>query len=175
MRTAPRLTPLLTADEIQAGVRRLALEIDAAYPPGTVLLLLTVLKGGFVFLADLIRAMPRPVMLDFIVLSSYAGSDTSGRVRLVKDMDANIRGRDVVIVEDIVDTGLTLAYLRRELAAREPHSLRTVCLLDKPARRRVTLHIEHVGFTIEDRFVVGYGLDLNECYRELPYIASVED
>ena len=125
--------------------------------------LVAVLKGAFVFLADLIRAMEGPVTCDFIAVSSYgSGTTSSGEVRLTKDLDRSLEGRDVVIVEDIVDTGLTLSYLQEILRAREPRSLRTACLLSKPSRRKVDVRVEYIGFTIEDRFVVGYGLDFDE-------------
>jgi hypoxanthine phosphoribosyltransferase len=120
------------------------------------------------FLADLVRQMKGEVTCDFIALSSYgAGTQSSGEVRLLEDLDRGLEGRDVVIVEDIVDTGLTLAYLQEILRAREPHSLRTACLLSKPSRRKVDVSVDYVGFTIEDRFVVGYGLDVDERYRHL--------
>jgi hypoxanthine phosphoribosyltransferase len=134
-----------------------------------------VLKGAFMFLADLIRAMEGPVTCDFIAVSSYgSGTSTSGEVRLLKDLDRSIEGRDVVIVEDIVDTGLTLSYLQEILRAREPRSLATACLLSKPSRRKVDVRVEHIGFTIDDRFVVGYGLDFDELHRNLPYIGVLE-
>jgi hypoxanthine phosphoribosyltransferase len=127
------------------------------------------------FLADLIRAMEGPVTCDFIAVSSYgSGTSTSGEVRLLKDLDRSIEGRDVVIVEDIVDTGLTLSYLQEILRAREPRSLATACLLSKPSRRKVDVRVEHIGFTIDDRFVVGYGLDFDELHRNLPYIGVLE-
>ena len=136
---------------------------------------IAVLKGAFMFLADLIRAMEGPVTCDFIAVSSYgSGTSSSGEVRLLKDLDRSIEGRDVVIVEDIVDTGLTLSYLQEILRAREPRSLATACLLSKPSRRKVDVRVEHIGFTIDDRFVVGYGLDFDERHRNLPYIGVLE-
>jgi hypoxanthine phosphoribosyltransferase len=133
--------------------------------------LVCVLKGAFLFLADLLRAMDGRVTIDFIALSSYVGGTTSsGEVRLIKDLDYGLEGRNVVIVEDIVDTGLTLHYLQEILRARNPKSLRTACLLSKPSRRQIDVKVDHIGFTIEDRFVVGYGLDYSEQYRNLPYI-----
>jgi hypoxanthine phosphoribosyltransferase len=126
------------------------------------------------FLSDLIRHMPGYVSLDFMAVSSYAkGTTTSGEVRLLKDLDTGLDGRNVVIVEDIVDTGLTLTYLQDILRARNPKSLRTACLLSKPSRRQVDVKVEYIGFAIEDRFVVGYGLDYAEKYRNLPHIAVV--
>jgi hypoxanthine phosphoribosyltransferase len=166
---------LLTEADIAARVRGLAAEIERDHPPGADLHLVCVLKGGFVFLADLVRAMTRRVSLDFIAVSSYGKqSSSSGEVRLVKDLDTTLAGRNVVIVEDIVDTGLTLTYLQDVLRARAPRSLRTVCLLSKPSRRQVPVRVDYIGFEIADRFVVGYGLDFDERYRELPYIAVVE-
>lgn len=130
-----------------------------------------VLKGAFLFLADLVRAMDTDVTLDFIAVSSYgSGIRSSGEVRLVKDVDASLEGRQVVIVEDIVDTGLTLHYLQDILRRRGPRSLHTACLLSKPSRRAVDVHVDFTGFTIDDHFVVGYGLDFAERYRNLPYI-----
>jgi hypoxanthine phosphoribosyltransferase len=134
-----------------------------------------VLKGAFLFLGDLIRAMEGDVTIDFMACSSYgAGTTSSGEVRLSKDLDSGLEGRDVIIVEDIVDTGLTLHYLQDILLARGPRSLRTACLLSKPSRRKIDVTVDYVGFTIEDRFVVGYGLDYAEQYRNLPYIGVLE-
>ena len=127
------------------------------------------------FMADLVRAMGPRVSLDFIAVSSYAKSTTtSGEVRMLKDLDSGLQGRHIVIVEDIVDTGLTLMYLQEILRARSPKTLRTACLLSKPSRRQVEVTVEYIGFTIEDRFVVGYGLDYAEQYRNLPYIAVLD-
>jgi len=136
----------------------------------------SVLKGAFMFLADLVRTIDGNVTLDFMALSSYGASTrSSGQVQLLKDLGVGIEGRDVVIVEDIVDTGLTLTYLQDILRARAPRTLRTACLLSKPSRRLTEVKVDYVGFTIEDKFVVGYGLDFNEQYRHLPYIAVVDD
>jgi hypoxanthine phosphoribosyltransferase len=163
---------LLTADCIQQRVREVARQIDGDVPRGEPIHLICVLKGGFMFLADLVRAMEARVTLDFMALSSYAKStSSSGEVRLLKDLDYGIEGRDVVIVEDIVDTGLTLTYLQDILRARSPRSLRTACLLSKPTRRLIDVRVDYVGFEIQDHFVVGYGLDYAEDYRHLPYIA----
>ena len=166
------MTTLFTAEQIQQRIKQLASEIDAAYPAGEPLHLIAVLKGAFVFLSDLARALaPRPVTLDFIAVSSYgAATKSSGEVRLLKDLDAPLQGRDVIIVEDIVDTGLTLAYLQDVLRARDPRSLRTACLLSKPSRRKVNVRVEYIGFEIDDQFVVGYGLDHAGQYRHLPFI-----
>ena len=166
---------LLRGDAIQSRVTELAAEIERDYPEGEEIHLVCVLKGGFVFMSDLIRAMTPRVTVDFIAVSSYAKSTkSSGEVRLLKDLDSGLEGRHVIIVEDIVDTGLTLTYLQDILRARSPKSLRTACLLSKPSRRQVDVTVEYIGFTIEDRFVVGYGLDYAEKYRNLSYIAVLE-
>lgn len=167
---------LLSEDQIQKRIEALAAEISADYPSGAEIHLVCVLKGGFVFLSDLVRSLKARVTLDFIALSSYGrGTKSSGEVRLIKDVDHALEDRHVIIVEDIVDTGLTLHYLQEILRARSPKSLRTACLLSKPSRRQVEVPVEYVGFTIEDRFVVGYGLDYDERYRELPYIAVLTE
>ena len=164
---------LISAAEIEARVRTLAGEIRRDHPDGVHLV--CVLKGAFVFLSDLSRALANGVTLDFIAVSSYGQSTTSsGQVQLMKDLDFSIEGRDVVIVEDIVDTGLTLTYLQEILRARSPRTLRTACLLSKPSRRKIDVAVEYVGFSIEDKFVVGYGLDHAERYRNLPYIGVIE-
>ena len=161
---------LLSEAQIQKRVAELALDIRRDFPDD--LHVIAVLKGAFIFLSDLIRQMPGHVSLDFMAVSSYAkGTTTSGEVRLLKDLDTALYGRNVVIVEDIVDTGLTLTYLQDILRSRNPKELRTACLLSKPSRRQVDVRVEYIGFTIEDRFVVGYGLDFAEQYRNLPHIA----
>jgi hypoxanthine phosphoribosyltransferase len=163
---------LLTADQIQTRVKEMAAQIQADYPANEDLHLVCVLKGAFMFLADLIRGMDRSTSVDFMALSSYArGTTSSGEVRLLKDLDYGLQGRNVIIVEDILDTGLTMTYLQEILRARSPRSLRTACLLSKPSRRMIDVPVEYIGFAIEDRFVVGYGLDYAEEYRNLPYIA----
>ena len=165
---------LIDQDELSARIVALAQEIRHDVPAGQVHLI-CVLKGAFLFLGDLIRAMPGHVTIDFMACSSYgAGTTSSGEVRLSKDLDVGIEGRDVIIVEDIVDTGLTLHYLQEILLARNPRSLRTACLLSKPSRRKIDVKVDYIGFTIEDRFVVGYGLDYSEQYRNLPYIGVLE-
>ena len=164
---------LLSEDRIQKRVAELALELRRDFPEG--LHLVAVLKGAFIFLADLVRHVPGDVSLDFIALASYAeGTTSSGEVRLVSDLDMAIEGRHVVIVEDIVDSGRTLLYLQDILRARNPRSLSTACLLDKPSRRQVTVKVDYVGFTIDDRFVVGYGLDYAERYRNLRSIRVLD-
>jgi hypoxanthine phosphoribosyltransferase len=161
---------LLSGDQIQKRVAELAAEIRRDFPDD--LHLVAVLKGAFIFLSDLVRHMSGHVSLDFMAVSSYAkGTTSSGEVRLQKDLDTTLDGKNVVIIEDIVDTGLTLNYLQDILRARNPKSLRTACLLSKPSRRRTDVKVEYIGFTIEDRFVVGYGLDYGERYRNLPHIA----
>jgi len=166
---------LITESQIQARVKELAAEIRHDHGPGTPIHFVAVLKGAFVFLADLIREMKGEVTCYFIALSSYnAGTRSSGEVRLLKDLDRGLEGRDVVIIEDIVDTGLTLSYLQDILRAREPHLLRTACLLSKPSRRKVDVPVDYIGFEIDDRFVVGYGLDVDERYRQLRDIRVVE-
>jgi hypoxanthine phosphoribosyltransferase len=171
----PDLRPteiLLSEQQIQKRVAELATEIRRDFPDG--LHLVAVLKGAFIFLSDLVRHMSGEVSLDFMAVSSYAkGTTSSGEVRLQKDLDTTLAGKNVVIVEDIVDTGLTLTYLQDILRARNPKTLRTACLLSKPSRRQVDVKVEYIGFTIEDRFVVGYGLDYAEQYRNLPHIAVV--
>ena len=167
---------LLDAETISARVRELAAEIEQDYPAGEEIHLVCVLKGGFMFLADLVRAMSPRVSLDFIAVSSYGkGTKSSGEVRMLKDLDSGLQGRHIVIVEDIVDTGLTLIYLQEILRARSPKTLRTACLLSKPSRRQVDVEVEYIGFTIEDRFVVGYGLDYAEKYRNLSHIAVLNE
>jgi hypoxanthine phosphoribosyltransferase len=167
---------LFDADTIQARVRALAGEIERDYPGDDEIHLVCVLKGGFMFMADLVRAMSHRVSLDFIAVSSYAKSTkSSGEVRMLKDLDSGLQGRHIVIIEDIVDTGLTLTYLQEILRARSPKTLRTACLLSKPSRRQVDVVVEYIGFTIEDHFVVGYGLDYAEKYRNLPYIAVLNE
>jgi len=165
---------LIDQDELSARIAALGQEIRHDLPAGQIHLI-CVLKGAFLFLGDLIRAMPGHVTIDFMACSSYgSGTSSSGEVRLSKDLDVGIEGRDVIIVEDIVDTGLTLHYLQEILLTRNPRSLRTACLLSKPSRRKIDVKVDYIGFTIEDKFVVGYGLDYAEQYRNLPYIGILE-
>ena len=162
------LSVLISAQQIRAKVAELAAQIDNDLPEGPVYLI-AVLKGSCFFLADLARAMKTPARLEFIGTSSYGQSETSsGKVKLTHDLTAPIEGRDVILVEDIVDTGVTLSYLRNLLAQRKPRSLRIAALLDKPDRRRTPITVDYRGFEIPDKFVVGYGLDFAEDYRNLP-------
>jgi hypoxanthine phosphoribosyltransferase len=162
---------LVQGDDLQHRVRQLAGEISRDYE-GRDLLLVGVLKGAVFFLSDLMRHLTVPVEVDFMAVSSYGSStDSSGVVRILKDLDQPIEGREVLIVEDIVDSGLTLSYLLRTLKAREPASLEVCALLTKPERRKVDLPIRYVGFEIPNRFVIGYGLDHAERFRNLPYVA----
>jgi hypoxanthine phosphoribosyltransferase len=161
---------LLSAAQIEKRIVELAADIRRDAPGD--LHVVCVLKGAFMFLADLVRHMSGLVSLDFMAVASYAhGTTSSGEVRLLKDLDTTLDGKHVLIVEDIVDTGLTLAYLQDILRARNPRSLRTACLLSKPSRRLTDVEVDYIGFTIEDKFVVGYGLDYAEQYRNLPHIA----
>jgi hypoxanthine phosphoribosyltransferase len=158
---------LLSNDAIQARIHEMGREIAKDYA-GREPHLVGVLKGAFTFLSDLARAIELPMTLDFIAVSSYgAATKTSGEVRLVKDLDQGLEGRDLLVVEDIVDTGLTLNYLLNLLRARGPRSLKVATLLSKPSRRLVQIPVDYVGFSIDDHFVVGYGLDFNEKYRNL--------
>jgi hypoxanthine phosphoribosyltransferase len=161
---------LLTDAQIQARVVELGAELSRDYD-GRDPVLVSVLKGSIVFLADLVRAMEISLSVDLMEVSSYgASTESSGQVRILKDLSRPIEGREVVVVEDIIDTGLTLNYLLRYLREKGPASLRICCLLDKPARRLAPIEIAYRGFTIPDRFVIGYGLDYDEHYRNLPYI-----
>jgi len=165
---------LVTAEDLQRRVAALGEQISRDYA-GKPLLLIGVLKGAVFFLSDLMRYIDIPVEVDFMAVASYgSATDSSGVVRILKDLDAAIEGRDVLIVEDIVDSGLTLQYLLRNLGSRDPSSLEVCALLTKPQRRKVDLPTRYVGFEIADRFVVGYGLDYAERYRNLPFVAVLE-
>lgn len=171
--SSPRV--LITQQDIAKRIEQLGRDIrrDMGDQP---VLLVAVLKGAAVFLADLLRAIDGPVTYDFVAISSYgSATKSSGVVRLLKDADEPLEGVNVVVVEDIVDTGLTLKYLLRLLSTRNPKSLNVCALLDKPARRQVEIRIDYCGFQIPDEFVVGYGLDYAEQYRNLPYIGALED
>lgn len=165
---------LITEEEIRAKLRELGQEITKDYS-GKDLLIVGILKGSFVFMGDLIRNIDVPIQVDFMEISSYGyAAESSGAVRILKDLDNNIEGRNVLIVEDIVDTGLTLSYLIDNLRSRKPSSLKICTFLNKPSRRKVSLEVNYNGYNIPDEFVVGYGLDYAEKYRNLPYIAIVK-
>ena len=167
----PNLKVLIDTDRLQARVRELGAEITRDYA-GKNLHLLAVLKGACVFLSDLMRAIDLPLSLDFIGISSYgASTKSSGEVRITKDLDKSLAGKDVLVVEDIIDTGLTLNYLMNIFLTREVNSLEVAALLDKPARHEIETGAKYIGFTIPNHFVVGYGLDVSELYRNLPFIA----
>jgi hypoxanthine phosphoribosyltransferase len=173
MVTNPTPEVLVSAERIRTRVKDLAAEIDRDYADGD-LLLLCILRGGVVFLADLMRAITIPHAIDFMALSSYGtgARQSSGNVRITLDLKAPINGRDVLLVEDIIDSGHTLASVLELLRARHPHSLEVCVLLDKAERRKVDVSVRYRGFTIPDRFVFGYGLDIDERFRNLPYIAA---
>ena len=162
---------LIDADDLQRRIAELGDEISADYR-GRDLLLLGVLKGAVFFMSDLMRRLTIPCEIDFMAISSYgASTDSSGVVRILKDLDINIEGRHVLVVEDIIDSGLTLSYLMRMLESREPESLEICALLTKPERREIDVDVRYTGFEIPNRFVIGYGLDFAERYRNLPYVA----
>jgi hypoxanthine phosphoribosyltransferase len=166
---------LIGEEELQARIRELGAEISADYQ-GRELLLVGVLKGAVFFMADLMRAISVACEIDFMAISSYgASTDSSGVVRILKDLDINIDGRHVLVVEDIIDSGLTLSYLLRNLESREPASLEICALLTKPARREIDVPVRYIGFEIPNRFVIGYGLDFAERYRNLPYVGVLRD
>jgi hypoxanthine phosphoribosyltransferase len=171
----PNLEPLFSAEQIQRRITELGAEIARDYE-GRNPLLIGVLKGACIFISDLLRAIDLKVGIEFIAISSYGASTrTSGEVRIVKDLDVPVEGRDILVVEDIVDTGLTLSYLLANLESRGATSVKLVALLDKHERREREVEINYTGFPIPDAFVVGYGLDFAERYRNLPYIAVIKD
>ena len=162
---------LIEEEPLQARIAELGAEISRDYD-GRDLLLVGVLKGAVFFMADLMRELTIPCEIDFMAISSYgAATDSSGVVRILKDLDTNIAGRDLLVVEDIIDSGLTLSYLMRSLKARKPASLEVCALLTKPERREIDVPVKFVGFEIPNKFVIGYGLDFAERYRNLPYVA----
>jgi hypoxanthine phosphoribosyltransferase len=164
---------LVQADDLRNRIRDLGREISADYQ-GRDLLLVGVLKGAVFFLADLMRELEVPCEVDFMAVASYgSATQSSGVVRILKDLEAPVEGREILIVEDIVDSGLTLQYLLRNLESREPRSLEVCALLTKPGRREVDLPIRYVGFEIPNKFAIGYGLDYDERYRNLPYVAAL--
>src|ERR1700685_1582826 len=173
--TDPKLRVLISSEKIQARIRELCAQISRDYPTGN-LHMICILKGAAFFMADLARAMTRDVFIDFMGISSYGkGKSTSGEVRVTKDLDISVEGANVLIVEDIVDSGVTLNYLMHLLDQRKPHSIRIAALLDKPERRLRPVHCAYVGFKIPDEFVVGYGLDYAEKYRNLDAICVLEE
>ncbi|MFC2001436.1 hypoxanthine phosphoribosyltransferase [Chloroflexota bacterium] len=175
MGSQPKMRCLLPRVEIEAAISRLAAEITADYR-NKYPLLLSVLKGSFIFLADLIRRLDFPLEVEFIRLSSYGrGRETSGKVKVMQGLHVPIKGRDVLVIEDIVDTGLTTSFVMDYLKKKKPASLRLCSLMDKPARRQVPVTIDYLGFTVPDKFLVGYGLDWDERYRNLPDICVLED
>ena len=166
---------LVPADDLKRRVEELATEVSRDYR-GKDLILVGVLKGAVLFLSDLMRHLDIPCEVDFMAVASYgSATKSSGVVRILKDLDSVIEGRDVLIVEDIVDSGLTLQYLLRNLAGRNPRSLEVCALLVKPERQKVDLHTKYVGFEIPNRFAIGYGLDFDERYRNLPYVAALKE
>ena len=168
------LRVLLSEDEIREKVRELGGKITADYKNSN-LMLVTVLKGAVVFLADLMRQIDVPAEIDFMVVSSYgSGVKSSGVVKIVKDLDVPLAGKDILIVEDILASGLTLSYIKELLESRGPRSIRIATLLDKPSRRKVDLQADYIGFSVPDEFVIGYGLDYDEKYRNLPYIGILK-
>jgi hypoxanthine phosphoribosyltransferase len=170
-----KVQPLFSSAEIEHRVSELAGQISADYA-GSSLLVVGILKGSWIFLADLVRHLTVPVEIDFMSACSYgSGTETSGGVRIDLDLRSSVEGRDVLIVEDIVDTGLTLNYILSCLRQRRPKSLRLCVLLDKPARRKVQLEPDYRGFVVPDKFVVGYGVDFAEKFRQLPYIGYIEE
>ncbi len=173
-RMSERMVTMLSAEEIAARVKELGAEITRDYQ-GRDLVLVCVLKGSFVFAADLARAIDLPIRIEFLGVRSYGeGTESSGVVQITQDLSRPIAQEDVLLVEDIVDTGLTIAHLIDLFRTRQPHSVKVCALLHKPARARVSVEVDYLGFTIEDRFVVGYGLDFAEKYRNLPYIGVIE-
>jgi hypoxanthine phosphoribosyltransferase len=169
-----RIVPMLSAETIAARVKELAAEITKDYE-GKSLVLICVLKGSFIFTADLARQINQVLRVDFLGVRSYGeGTETSGVVQIVNDLSKPIENEDVLIVEDIVDTGLTIAHLMELFATRKPRSIKVCSLLYKPARARVKVNVDYIGFTIEDKFVLGYGLDYSEKYRNLPYVGVIE-
>jgi len=171
----PNLKTLITTEELQARIRELGQQITRDYS-GKNLHLVGVLKGACVFLSDLMRAIDLPMSLDFIGISSYgASTKSSGEVRITKDLDMSLSGKDVLVVEDIIDTGLTLNYMANIFRSREINSLQIAALLDKPDRHKIEVDAQYIGFTIPNHFVVGYGLDVGEMYRNLPFIAVPKD
>ncbi|MBA7622032.1 Hypoxanthine-guanine phosphoribosyltransferase [subsurface metagenome] len=175
MRSQPKPRILFTRDEIEATVKSLAAEIKQDYQDKHALLI-GVLKGSFVFMADLIRRLDFPLEVEFIRLSSYGGAmESSGKIKVVQGLRAKVIGRDVLVIEDIVDTGLSISFLLDYLRKRKPASLKLCALTDKPSRRQVPVTIDYLGFTVPNKFIVGYGIDWDEKFRYLPDICTLED
>ena len=167
-----KVKSVLTKDQIQGKVRELGARISEDYKDENVVLVCN-LKGAFVFLADLCRNISSPIYVDFIATTSYKGTQSTGDVRIIKDLKMDVKDKHILVVEDIVDTGYTLDYTIKYLALHRPKSIRVCTLLDKRCKREVDLPIDYIGFEVEDRFVIGYGLDYNERYRELDYIGEL--
>lgn len=166
---------MIGKEELQERVAQLGQQISRDYK-GETILAICVLKGAVLFMSDLIREINVDTKIDFMAVSSYGGSTkSSGVVRIIKDLDSNIEGENLLIVEDIIDSGLTLHYLKENLLSRKPKSLKICTLLDKPERRQADIEADYVGFTVENKFIVGYGLDYSQKYRNLPYITSLEE
>jgi hypoxanthine phosphoribosyltransferase len=166
---------LLTEDKIREKVKALGSKISEDYK-GRDLIVLGILKGSVIFMSDLMREISIPCKMDFMAVSSYGdATESSGIVKIIKDLDFEIKGKDILIVEDIIDTGITLKYLMKYLSARNPNSLEIVCLLNKPERRKEHLDVKYLGFDIPDYFLVGYGLDYAEKYRNLPFVGVLKD
>lgn len=163
------ITPLVDAETIAARVAELGRSISDDFE-GDEIVLIVVLKGSFMFAADLLRHITIPCRVEFLALRSYGGTQSSGVVQITSDLSSSIADQNVIVVEDIVDTGLTMAYLMENLSTRQPAAIRLAALLNKPARARVPVHIDYLGFTVADAFVVGYGLDYEQQYRNLPYL-----
>ena len=175
MKSEPKPKILFSRKEIAATVKRLAAEINRDYR-GKNPLLIAILKGSFIFMADLVRLLDFPLEVDFIRLSSYgSGRESSGKIKVVRGLSTPVKGRDVLVIEDIVDTGLTVAFLLDYLRKKRPSSLKLCALTDKPSRRRVPLAIDYLGFTVPNKFLVGYGLDWDEKFRNLPDICVIEE
>jgi hypoxanthine phosphoribosyltransferase len=160
---------LISADSIRARVEELGRQITSDYA-GREIVVVTVLKGSFIFAADLVRAIDVPLAVDFLGLRSYEGTESSGVVQITSDLTKSVEGKHVLVIEDIVDTGLTMQYLLQNLETRKPASVKLASLLHKPARSKVSIPIDYLGFTIDDVFVIGYGLDFDQLYRNLPYL-----
>ena len=166
--------PIVTQEQMRTRIKDLGRQIASDYADKD-LILVGILKGAFAFYADLARAIRIPLRVDFLVVSSYGSrAKTSGKVKMVTDLTENIAGRDVLLVEDIVDSGLTVQHLTKTLSKRKPKSIKVCALLNKPDRRQVTVHVDYVGFEIPDKYVIGYGLDYQQKYRNLPYLAVLD-